>query len=223
MDRGRRRLRRTCRESRIVGLSKANLFLLPFSEGFNNSGWISSPRIFRSLIIRFRRISFSDEDKLPLVSSVMDERSYTWGGKNVALNDVGLGLWSECERGSGELEWRACSSVWVKCKEKRKSCSTSPSAFSSEIENVLEEGGDCEPVGMRGSDGRGRGVGRRIYDLETRRSTSSAVLDGTSFDLLSFCGTWFVSKEPDERYIVRQVMEGEGARLVSEQVEGVES
>ena len=114
----------------------------------------------------------------------------------------------------------------MKCEREGDLYSTSLLALSSETENVSDEDGDCERVvAMRGSAdvGRARGVGRRIYDLETRRSTSSAVLDGTSFDLLSFCGTWFVSKEPDERYIVPQVMEGEGARLVREQVEGVES
>lgn len=89
---------------------------------------------------------------------------------------------------------------------------TSLLAFSSETKNDPDKEGDCELVGMRGraSDGRGRGVGRKIYDLETRRSTSSAVLDCTSFNLLSLGGRGFVSKEPEERYMVRQVMEGGG-------------
>jgi hypothetical protein len=83
--------------------------------------------------------------------------------------------------------------------------STSPLAFSSETEDAPDEDGDCELVGMWGSasDGRGGGFGRRIYDLETRRSTSSAVLDCTRFNLLSLCGRGFVSKEPEGGYMVR--------------------
>jgi hypothetical protein len=84
----------------------------------------------------------------------------------------------------------------VKCGGERGSCSTLVLTWGS------------------ASDGRGRSVGRRIYDLESRRSTSSAVLDCTNLNLLSLCSRGIVSKELEERYMVRQAMEGERARSV---------
>ena len=77
----RRRVCRTCRKFQKCGSPKAMScllpFLRPFAEGFNNSGGMSSPSIFRSLVTRFRRTSFSDKGRLLVILGVMNERSYT--------------------------------------------------------------------------------------------------------------------------------------------------